>query len=93
MIPMDFLSLRANRFQRIAVRGIAAVLSRRTLNTPVFQAVVSSFWSQELATIKDDPISESSSAGKVTLNTEVMVQQLKELWVIREVLTLANKAG
>lgn len=78
MIPMDFLSLRANRFQRIAIRGIAAVLSRRTLNMPVFQAVVSSFWSQELATIRDDAVDESSCAEKVTLNTEVRVQQLKE---------------
>ena len=60
---------------------------------PVFQAVVSSFWSQELATIKDDPVGESSSAGEVTLKTEVRVQQLKEGYPIREVLTLANKAG
>ena len=78
MILMDFLSLRANRFQTIALKGIAAVLSRRTLNTPVFQAVVSSFWSQELATIRDDPVDESSSDGEVTLKTEVRIQQLKE---------------
>ena len=93
MIPMVFLSLRANRFQTIAVREIVAVFWQKTLNTPVFQGVVSSFWSQELATIRDDPIDESWSAEKVTLNTKVRTQQPKERWVIREVLTLVNKAG
>ena len=68
MIPMDFLSLHANRFQTIAVRGIADVLWLKTLNMRVFQVVVSSFWSQERAATKDSIVDESSSARKTPFN-------------------------